>query len=462
MDTDEVNINVDGLLELFYTGTLTNSLMPINATKTEPIYPTVDDNFLGLTSEIDERMRAQENELQRINSDLRGVRDEAVEYETMREQISAQIEILEEEIGLITKKLELEEEQVAYWQNIITNLTMQRSTLRSLYRATKRDKERLLLGSLLSTNSLQNSAGYGWFFSDDSLGEILEEQRLHEILKNTHEQKLIAIAQAHSDIDAREENAGKILQKTESLATSIASQRQNLSDLITAKASLTQQLEQDNVALTQKIETFVAEQQAVKNQILELQSEQNFRESLMKTIEELREELRESQSYSGITRNELEDRTTFDPEPEVQTAPDFVLPLEGDMTVTAGYHDAAYEESFGQVHEGVDFYAPQGTTVFAVADGVVQQVIDGGLGYSYIIVAHEFEMFSVYGHLSGFAVEEGDAVTAGQPIARSGGTPGTRGAGFFTTGPHLHIELWQDGTYVDPLQFLPSIEKDEE
>ena len=52
-------------------------------------------------------------------------------------------------------------------------------------------------------------------------------------------------------------------------------------------------------------------------------------------------------------------------------------------------------------------------------------------------------------------VKVGDFVKRSDVIGLSGATPHTIGAGFRTTGPHLHFEVWQDGARVDPLKYLP-------
>ena len=62
---------------------------------------------------------------------------------------------------------------------------------------------------------------------------------------------------------------------------------------------------------------------------------------------------------------------------------------------------------------------------------------------------------TTYGHISNMMATEGQVVKAGDIIGLSGGMPGTKGAGYMTTGPHLHFEVMKDGSYVDPLRFLP-------
>lgn len=135
-------------------------------------------------------------------------------------------------------------------------------------------------------------------------------------------------------------------------------------------------------------------------------------------------------------------------------APLFGWPVEG--RVTAGFHEESYADHFGVPHEAIDIAAEQGTPVLAAADGIVFLARDGGeYGYSYLLIGHQAGFATLYGHLSAFTVVAGDQVTAGQVVGLSGGTPGTHGAGPMTTGPHLHFELIQDGTHVDPRVVLP-------
>jgi len=130
-------------------------------------------------------------------------------------------------------------------------------------------------------------------------------------------------------------------------------------------------------------------------------------------------------------------------------------PVEPDEGLSATFLDTSYEQRFGIPHKAIDIPVPQGSAIRSAADGIVDKIVDNGLGYSYIIVKHE-GFATLYGHASAFFVAEGDKVRQGDVLAKSGGMPGTLGAGTLTTGPHLHFEVIQEGERIDPLTVLPA------
>ena len=91
-------------------------------------------------------------------------------------------------------------------------------------------------------------------------------------------------------------------------------------------------------------------------------------------------------------------------------------------------------------HHGVDYAAPKGTPVRAVADGVVTFKGWGGGGGNTLKIKHPGNMMSGYLHLSRFAkgIAQGSRVSQGQLI----GYVGSTGA---STGPHLDFRLWRNG-----------------
>ena len=94
-------------------------------------------------------------------------------------------------------------------------------------------------------------------------------------------------------------------------------------------------------------------------------------------------------------------------------------------------------------HNGLDLAMPVGQDVPAARPGEVAFAGElSGYGLT-VVVRHDDRTSTRYAHLSEILVEPGDAVKAGETIAKSGATGRT-------TGPHLHFEVLEDGRPVNP------------
>lgn len=119
------------------------------------------------------------------------------------------------------------------------------------------------------------------------------------------------------------------------------------------------------------------------------------------------------------------------------------------------FHDSDYPYADEFEHSGIDIKVSQGTEVESAAGGRVTAVYDGGENdASYVMIEHNNGLTTVYGHLSKINVSYNDTVTDDTVIGLSGGRPGTRGAGRYSTGEHLHFEVRANGTAVDPMGYL--------
>jgi|GEM_PF-1995159 len=100
------------------------------------------------------------------------------------------------------------------------------------------------------------------------------------------------------------------------------------------------------------------------------------------------------------------------------------------------------------LHRGIDIAAPIGTTVRAVADGIVAYADNGVHGYgNLVMIVHANGWMSLYAHNSRVTVPAGYRVRRGERIALVGQTG-------IAHGPHVHFELWQDGYAVDPAALM--------
>ncbi len=99
------------------------------------------------------------------------------------------------------------------------------------------------------------------------------------------------------------------------------------------------------------------------------------------------------------------------------------------------------------IHRGIDFAAPAGSQVVAVAAGVVTYSKER-FGYGRTVeINHGNGYVTRYGHNQRVLVSVGDTIQKGQPIALIGSTGRS-------TGPHLHFEVLKEGRAVDPMRFV--------
>ncbi len=100
-----------------------------------------------------------------------------------------------------------------------------------------------------------------------------------------------------------------------------------------------------------------------------------------------------------------------------------------------------------KIHEGIDIITDVGTKVLCTGNGVVSFVgIRGGYGLT-VELEHQSGFKTVYAHLLGVLVKEGQKVNRGTAIALTGNSG-------LSTGPHLHYEVHHDGIKLDPSQFF--------
>jgi murein DD-endopeptidase MepM/ murein hydrolase activator NlpD len=118
----------------------------------------------------------------------------------------------------------------------------------------------------------------------------------------------------------------------------------------------------------------------------------------------------------------------------------FRVPVVGDVTTAFGTH-RSYE-----YHPGMDFGATLGAPVLAPATGIVAFVGSVPARGNVLVLDHGAGVYSTYAHLQQVAASEGSVVKPGQVIARVGSTG-------FSTGPHLHWEMWVNGANVDPREW---------
>lgn len=101
-----------------------------------------------------------------------------------------------------------------------------------------------------------------------------------------------------------------------------------------------------------------------------------------------------------------------------------------------------------KMHAGLDFAAPQGTPIYATADGTVTLAGNTGDGYgNHVIIDHGYGYETLYGHMYKVKARKGRRVKRGEIIGYVGSTGKS-------TGPHCHYEVHKNDRPLDPIYFF--------
>ena len=178
---------------------------------------------------------------------------------------------------------------------------------------------------------------------------------------------------------------------------------------------------------------------------------EDLQSDLMKQIAKKEKDLKAQEykewlaTYVPTTKPSGTDTT---PSTQAPSSSGWIKPLRS-YTITSPFGMRVHPISgVYKMHEGVDLSAPQGTPIYAARSGKVTTTSfqAGGAGY-YVSINHGDGFSSVYMHMTHYIVKPGNYVSAGQVIGYVGSTGGS-------TGPHLHFGIANNGSYVNPMNYI--------
>ena len=158
----------------------------------------------------------------------------------------------------------------------------------------------------------------------------------------------------------------------------------------------------------------------------------------------VKEESKVLDSYDNLIYNISSNVLSIDYVPAIQPVNNRQLTLlaAGKKPLINPFHRAMRE------HHGVDYLVPEGTAVFATADGVVKSLSEKNTSHGKAVTINHGNGYETsYSHLLDIRVKKGQAVKRGDIIALSGNS----GLSF---APHLHYEVIYNDTRVDPVHYF--------
>jgi len=378
--------------------------------------------------DVDEEIARLQDEIDAKQDEMEKYKDQENQYKEMIKANQSEQATLKNQMALLTSNISKMESKIKSTQVDIdkTNLEIRKVILEiksaedeimqkkeymsSLLRLISQNDDKSQLEIILTNNSISEFLDQVEYIKNlnSNLNDVLNEVK--EVKKQLEEQ--------NKDLESKKEQLKELKEKLEEQKAEIVDQRINKQYIL----DKTKQSESEYQKLLSKAK---AEQNAANAAIVA--AEQAIRARLL-----------EKEGKNALTFNDK----------------GFVWPVPKNV-ITAYFHDPDYPYKHVFEHPAIDIRAAQGTAVVATASGYVAKAKDNGYGYSYIMIVHGNGLSTVYGHVSRIDVKVDQFVAQGQVIGASGGMPGTKGAGYLTTGPHMHFETRLDGIPVNPLNYLP-------
>ncbi len=407
---------------------------------------------------VKDELRMAQQDYADINSNVRETGGKLQNAQLQAMTLSSQVANLDEQIANSSSLIE----------NVLAQITEKENALKAMdeelqIKKLEIENQKSMLMDYLKVlysqeNSIADTASQNdnlniakILLSDRPIAETLQELKYFKILEaNGHEifARLEELARAQI---VEEFQTGNMRKKLTQLYSQLDLEKQTLEEQRAAKNVLLTETRGEEKIYQQLLEQSKQEQDQTLTDIQSLHDNLTF---IQQKIAELGDKFNPA-DYRGILNKETTSVYEFIKSTKNQGDITLRWPVSPSRGISAYFHDEAYRHAMGVPHEAIDIRVLQGTPIHAPADGVVYKTRDNGFGYSYMILAHAGGFMTLYGHVSEIRVQEGEKIKEGQVIGLSGATPGTKGAGLMTTGPHLHFEVLKGGKHVDPLDYLP-------
>jgi len=378
-----------------------------------------------------------------------GNKQEIDELNSKISEKKEKIKQLEESINEYKKKIEVKRSEAV-------SLSNQLAILDNYLTQTELDIE--LTQDKLDTLELEVEA---LNLSIEQKEQIIERQKkiLSEIIRTLYyenNKKYIEVMAAYdqfSDFYNRVQYVKSVERDLGKSAKTMRLAKEDLENKKTQKEEIKKSYEELKEKLNNQKKDFEEQAGYKQNLLVQTQSSEMVYKTMLSSLKSQYQQVEnEITSIEQEVRRRLEEQDKFS---NVVDTGELSWPTQS-RYVTAYFYDKNYPYRNIFEHNAIDIRAAHGTPVKAAASGYIARArtCTTASCYAYVMIVHSDGLSTVYGHLSQISVTEDQFVTRGDIIGYSGATPGTIGAGPFTTGPHLHFEVRKNGIPVNPLNYL--------
>ena len=405
----------------------------------------------GAAAVTQEEIDKLKEEVKELDKEKEGYNEQ---LEDLKDDMSAALErkvLIDAKIATIQEQVSAIEEIIAFYEEEIGSLEADITASEKELEKTKQaaaDTYELYCERVRALEEGGNTTYWGIIFGATSFGDMLTRlDFIKEVLDYNEE-----IIQNYNDL-CSEISAGQV---------ALRGQLAEKQDIILANQeakdellSLTEELEKQREEANELILEIDNNQDQYKDLIAEIEADEAEVEALIKAKEKELEEERRKAAEEEARRKAAEQaknnasNTPSTSNPNAKKG--FIWPVSSRrVTSYFGYRSAGSTNGVGSTnHKGIDigqvYYS---TTVKASKAGRVTVATYSSSYGNYVMIDHGDGSVTVYAHISSLKVSAGQYVSQGQAIGITGSTG-------HSTGPHLHFEIRINGSYVDPLAYLP-------
>ena len=410
-------------MALILTGVLLCTALPVAA-------------FATSTS-LQQKVNEAQSEYKAQSKALDAAQEKTDDAETQVSSLNKQTQAIVSQIGTVNSEIDDLNTQIADLNQQIADLNTQISQKeaeitdkQAAYDSRMSDFRQRLAGM----QELHDNGAIAMLSSVDNLYELLTFSEIiqdmsvkdNEILTGLQTEKQ-ALQAAKDALDADKASLETSVADLQTKQTSLQEKQQ---DLQAKQDELKNSLQSANAALTQA----QAEEQA--QEIVTEESKKKWDKALAEQDAYIKSQLAAAAAGSGAS---------------LTCGLNFRNPLDSYKYISTNFGDI--DNWHSKAHGGTDFAASAGTPIHAAESGIVIIARSSSSYGNYVVINHGTApdgntYATLYAHMTSYAVGVGQSVSKGDVIGYVGSTGRS-------TGNHLHLELWQNGSKINALSYIP-------
>ena len=389
----------------------------------------------AITKATIDNLKSQAKSLQ---NEIGGYRSKIEELKLEGKKTFAQKELYDEQCELMEEQIRLTEEQIALYEELVLEAQQEYDDAVAAEEA----QYELMCDRIRSMEERGTISYMEIVFNASSFADLLGRIDFIDEVMQSDEDVIIGWQAKQEETILRQQELQQTIEETNAVKADLEAQKAELEELRDAAAALMAEIQANTEEYQELVAQREADEKALQEQIKKAEAEY---------AEQIRKE-REAAAAAAARNSGGSSGSSASGSGNSANGVSLAWPV-GSRNITSGFGPRSASSTNGvgsTYHMGIDIGSVGYTTpVGAAAAGVVTVATRSGGAGNYVAVSHGNGVVTLYMHLSSISVSVGDSVSQGQTLGITGSTGNS-------TGPHLHFAVQIDGSYVNPMNYLPS------